>query len=186
MRIMCRCIGRKPASDAAGWRSRRPPWAAEWASAAWGWSSGRSAAGCTPEVRGAARRRNAGGDAYKARFEQAIVEVGCTLRTRVNRRDCLEDDRPAIAGRTGRPGRGAETQLRMRRMRAAPIAESPTHGWRPSGRGLPQCSATAEALDYSLNRWSSLLRYSEDPRVPIANDDDEQQIRPRHHGRVSV
>jgi transposase len=48
---------------------------------------------------------------------------------------------------------------------------------------LPEGSATAKALDYSLNRWPALTRYLEDARLPIDNNHDEQQIRPWATGR---
>ena len=44
-------------------------------------------------------------------------------------------------------------------------------------------TATARALDYSLQGWTALTRFLEDPRLPIDNNDDEQQIRPRSTGR---
>ena len=44
-------------------------------------------------------------------------------------------------------------------------------------------TATAKAIDYSLNRWRALVRYLDDPRLPIDNNHDEQQIRPWATGR---
>lgn len=77
----------------------------------------------------------------------------------------------------------AETRLRIRRERAAPAAAS-LHGWLTAQRQrVPEGSATAKALDYSLNRWDALTRYLEDPRLPIDNNHDEQQIRPWATGR---
>lgn len=46
-----------------------------------------------------------------------------------------------------------------------------------------QGSWTAKALDYSLNRWEALVRYIDDPALPIDNNHDERQIRPRATGR---
>ena len=48
---------------------------------------------------------------------------------------------------------------------------------------VPDGSATARAIDYSLNRWSALTRYLQDPRLPIDNNHDERQIRPWATGR---
>ena len=48
---------------------------------------------------------------------------------------------------------------------------------------VPPGSATVKALDYSLNRWAALTRYLDDPRLPIDNNHDEQQIRPWATGR---
>ncbi len=44
-------------------------------------------------------------------------------------------------------------------------------------------TATAKAIDYSLNRWAALTRYLDDPALPIDNNHDEQQIRPWATGR---
>lgn len=43
---------------------------------------------------------------------------------------------------------------------------------------VPPGTATAKALDYSLNRWAALTHYLDDARLPIDNNHDEQQIRP--------
>lgn len=43
--------------------------------------------------------------------------------------------------------------------------------------------ATAKAIDYSLKRWAALMRYLDNPALPIDNNHDEQQIRTRATGR---
>ena len=48
---------------------------------------------------------------------------------------------------------------------------------------VPNGSATAKALDYSLKRWVALTRYLEDGAVPIDNNAVENQIRPWALGR---
>lgn len=76
-----------------------------------------------------------------------------------------------------------EERLRERRTRAAPIAQvlhSRLLDFRPK---VPDGSATARAVDYSLNRWAALTRHLGDPALPIDNDFDEQQIRPWATGR---
>ena len=77
----------------------------------------------------------------------------------------------------------AEDRLRERRTRAAPVAQA-LHKWllefRPK---VPNGSATAKAMDYSLHRWAALTRYLGDPAFPIDNNFDEQQIRPWATGR---
>ncbi len=70
-----------------------------------------------------------------------------------------------------------EDRLRERRMRAAPIAAA-LHDWLVMYRAkVPEGSATAKAMDYSLKRWGALTRYLDDPALPIDNNFDEQQIR---------
>jgi len=48
---------------------------------------------------------------------------------------------------------------------------------------VPNGSATAKALDYSLKRWVALTRYLEDGADPIDNNQVENQIRPWALGR---
>ena len=43
---------------------------------------------------------------------------------------------------------------------------------------VPEGSATAKALDYSLKRWVALTRYLDHGAVPIDNNAVENQIRP--------
>jgi hypothetical protein len=77
----------------------------------------------------------------------------------------------------------ADDRLRKRRTRAAPVAQvlhKRLLEFRPK---VPDGSATAKAIDYSLHRWSALARYLVDPALPIDNDFDEQQIRPWATGR---
>jgi hypothetical protein len=54
--------------------------------------------------------------------------------------------------------------------KAAPLAKA-LHDWMLTQRDLvPNGSATAKALDYSLKRWVALTRYPEDGAVPIDNN----------------
>lgn len=48
---------------------------------------------------------------------------------------------------------------------------------------LPDDSATAKALDYSLKRGIALTRYLDDGQLPIDNNHIEQKIRPIAIGR---
>lgn len=48
---------------------------------------------------------------------------------------------------------------------------------------MPEGSATAKALDYSLKRWVALMRYLDDGAVPINNNQVENTIRPWALGR---
>jgi len=48
---------------------------------------------------------------------------------------------------------------------------------------VPEGSAIAKALDYSLKRWIALARYLNDGAVPIDNNGGENQIRPWALGR---
>jgi hypothetical protein len=72
---------------------------------------------------------------------------------------------------------------RIRQEKAAPIIDA-LHTWMIAQRQLvPEGSAIAKALDYSLKRWIALTRYLDDGAVPIDNNWCENQIRPWALGR---
>ncbi len=48
---------------------------------------------------------------------------------------------------------------------------------------MPEGSATAKAMDYSLRRWPALTLFLGDAQVPIDNNWVENQIRPVALGR---
>lgn len=76
-------------------------------------------------------------------------------------------------------------QLRqeMRQKKARPIMET-LHTWLLTQRAqVPNSSGTAQAIDYSLKRWSALTHYLDDGQVPIDNNWIENQIRPIALGR---
>ncbi len=76
-----------------------------------------------------------------------------------------------------------EERCRIRQEKAAPLAKA-LQDWMLTQRDLvPNGSATAKALDYSLKRWVALTRYLEDGAVPIDNNPVENQIRPWALGR---
>ena len=65
-----------------------------------------------------------------------------------------------------------EQRLHERRTRAAPIAKA-LHDWLIAQRTkITNGTATAKAIDYSLNRWVALTRYLENPALPIDNNHD--------------
>src|SRR5690348_9254956 len=50
---------------------------------------------------------------------------------------------------------------------------------------VPDGSATAKTINYSLNRWEALTRYLDDGNLPIDNNWVENRIRPVAQGRAS-
>jgi hypothetical protein len=48
---------------------------------------------------------------------------------------------------------------------------------------VPEGSASAKALDYSLRRWEALARFVEDGQLPVDDNWIENQIRPIAIGR---
>jgi transposase len=133
---------------------------------------------------------------YKALFELGVTEVGCMAHARRKFVELRAANKSSIAGpalelfgqlyqveRDIQALADATQRLRHRRTRAGPIAKA-LHDWMTAQRGkVPPGTATAKALDYSLNRWAALTRYLDDARLPIDNNHDEQQIRPWATGR---
>jgi hypothetical protein len=71
----------------------------------------------------------------------------------------------------------------LRQARARPIADA-LHQWMQVHRlQVPDGTATAKALDYSLKRWAALTRYLDEGALPIDNNRVENLIRPWALGR---
>lgn len=76
-----------------------------------------------------------------------------------------------------------EDRRRIRQEMVVPILKT-LHDWMLAQRDLvPNGSATAKALDYSLKRWVAATRYLDDGAVPIDNNQVENQIRTWALGR---
>ncbi len=134
---------------------------------------------------------------YKAGFEQGITEIGCMAHARrkffdlhvANKSQLAEQALHSIAGlyEVERQAKemSDEGRWRLRQELAVPIAGK-LHEWMFAQRDLvPDGSATAKALDYSLKRWVALTRYLDDGAVPIDNNAVENQIRPWALGRAN-
>jgi hypothetical protein len=70
----------------------------------------------------------------------------------------------------------AEQRFRLRQLRSKPITET-LRQWLVLHR---QCAsdgtAIAKAIDYSLNRWTALMRFLDDGAVPTDNNWIENRI----------
>ena len=74
-------------------------------------------------------------------------------------------------------------RLRMRKERSQPLWEEMRVWLRLERTRVPDGSAIAKAIDYSLNHWVGLGRYLLDGDVPIDNNYVENRIRPWALGR---
>lgn len=134
---------------------------------------------------------------YKALFEKSVVEVGCAAHARrkfdelyANHRSELAAEALQLFGKLYEIERQAREQrldavgrARLRQERARPIADA-LQRWLIAHRTkVPDGSATANAIDYSLKRWSALTRYIDDGNLPIDNNWVENRIRPVALGR---
>lgn len=80
-------------------------------------------------------------------------------------------------------GLSADDRLSIRQSSSKPLCEE-LHVWLQLERQrVPEGSATAKAIDYSLNRWEALTNYLADGNVQIDNNHLENLIRPWAMGR---
>ena len=76
-----------------------------------------------------------------------------------------------------------DERQRIRLLKAQPMADA-LHTWLQLQRyRVPDGSATAKAIDYSLKRWVALTRYLDDGDLPANKKWAENQIRPIAIGR---
>jgi transposase len=132
---------------------------------------------------------------YKACFGQAVTEIGCMAHARRKFYDLHKANQSQLAeyalrqiGLLYEIERQAKTlapdqRQQLRQERAWPLLDA-FHRWLMQQRQIvPNGTAIAKAIDYSLNRWSALSRYCDDGAVPIDNNWVENQIRPWALGR---
>ncbi|QRF63077.1 IS66 family transposase (plasmid) [Variovorax paradoxus] len=78
---------------------------------------------------------------------------------------------------------GPGERLRVRQARSRPAADL-LHAWLMANRQkVPDGSATAKAIDYSLKRWAALTRFIDDADLAADNNRIENLIRPIALGR---
>jgi hypothetical protein len=119
---------------------------------------------------------------YKASFDLGITEIGCMAHARrkffdlhvANKSQLAEQALHSIGWlyEVERQVKDIsdEERWRLRREIAVPGAQK-LHEWMLAQRDLvPEGSATAKALDYSLKRWAALSRDLNDGAVPIDNN----------------
>ena len=132
---------------------------------------------------------------YKACFELGVTEVGCMAHARRKFHELWANNASQIGEQAlkffgqlydvEREVTGADDQARLdaRRQRSKPVADA-MHQWmRQQRQKIPDGSATARAVDYSLKRWIALTRFLEDGSLPIDNNWVENRIRPIALGR---
>jgi len=132
---------------------------------------------------------------YKACFEQGMTEIGCMAHARRKFYDLHVANQSQLAEQALHSigllyeierevrDRLPDERWRIRQEKAAPIADA-LHAWMLAQRQrVHEGTAIAKALDYSLKRWTALVRYLDDGRVAIDNNWCENQIRPWALGR---
>lgn len=124
-----------------------------------------------------------------------ITEVGCWAHARRKFHDLQLANQSQIAEHAVRQmaqiyaverevkDLSAEERLRIRQEKSMPLVQT-LHEWLLLNRQkVPQGSATAKAMDYSLRRWRALTRFLQDAQLPVDNNWIENQIRPIAIGR---
>jgi transposase len=132
---------------------------------------------------------------YKAILAKGVTECGCLAHARRKFFDLHANNKSQIAEQALKyfrqlyeverelQGLDAATRREMRQAKAKPIADA-FHEWMAAHRSkVPDGSAIAKALDYSLTRWTALTRYLDDGTLPPDNNHVENQIRPVALGR---
>ncbi len=132
---------------------------------------------------------------YKACFEMGVTEAGCLAHARRKFHELWVNHQSPIGERAlkffiqlydiEREVRemDAAQRKRIRQDRSRPVADA-LHLWLTEQRKkVPEGSATAKAIDYSLGRWPALTRYIDDGELPADNNWVENQIRPIALGR---
>ena len=132
---------------------------------------------------------------YKAGFKQGLTEIACMAHARRKFHDLHVANKSQIAEQAlgyirqlyeierEAAEKSVIERYQIRQARAKPIIDN-LHRWLQAQRQkVPNGSGTAKAIDYSLKRWSALIRYLDDGAVPIDNNWVENQIRPWALGR---
>jgi transposase len=132
---------------------------------------------------------------YKAMFQLGVTEAGCLAHARRKFHELWDPHKSPVAEQALKffvalydveqevKTLDPEERRRRRQEQAQPIAKD-FHVWLQAQRGrVPDGSATARAIDYSLGRWTALTLYLDDGAVPCDNNWVENQIRPIAIGR---
>jgi transposase len=132
---------------------------------------------------------------YKALFRLGITEAGCMAHARrkfhqlwANHKSQIAEEALPLFGRLYEIEREVQNldgnqRKAIRQQRSRPAADA-LHVWLAAQRQrVPDGSATAKAIDYSLGRWGPLTRYLDEGALPIDNNWVENQIRPIAIGR---
>jgi len=134
---------------------------------------------------------------YKALFATGVTEVGCMAHARrkfhdlwANNRSQIAQEALALFGSLYDIERDiqdldADDRVRIRQLRARPITDTLYQWLLVHKQKVPEGSATAKAINYTLGRWGALMRYLEDPALPIDNNWVENRIRPIALGRAN-
>jgi transposase len=127
---------------------------------------------------------------YKALFAQGITELACLAHARRKFFDLYAANQSPIAAEALRrigelydverqtQEMDAASRLHTRQQEARPRLDALQIWLRQTRISVADGGGTARALDYSIKRWSALIRYTESGILPIDNNPVENSIRP--------
>jgi len=132
---------------------------------------------------------------YKQLIGEQITEAGCWAHARRKFFELHKANQSQIAVQAleqigqlyeierQMQGAPADERLRMRQQQSRPVVDK-LKSWLTDNRTkVPEGSATAKAIDYSLRRWQALTVFVDNAQLPIDNNWVENQIRPIALGR---
>ncbi len=132
---------------------------------------------------------------YKACFELGVSEVGCMAHARRKFHELWANHGSQVGENVLKffselsdierevAGLDPPERKRIRQEKSSKVADA-LHQWLVGQRAkVPEGSATARAIDYTLKRWVALTRFIEDGDLPIDNNWVKNQIRPIALGR---
>ena len=132
---------------------------------------------------------------YKQLLTQGITDAGCMAHARRKFHDLFVNHKSQVAeaalpffSRLYQVEQKTATltaseRQQLRHAESQPIMAS-LRAWLVAQRQVvPEGSAIAKAIDYSLKRWAALTRFLDDGDIPIDNNWNENRIRPIAIGR---
>src|SRR3990167_6528227 len=132
---------------------------------------------------------------YKALIASGVTEVGCLAHARRKFFDLHAAKQSQIAdfalqqfARIYEIERevkehNADQRRAIRQQQTKPLLDALNQWMVLQRQKVPEGSASAKALDYSLRRWEALTRFAGDGQLPLDNNWIENQIRPIAIGR---
>ena len=132
---------------------------------------------------------------YKAGFANGITEAGCLAHARRKFFDLHAAHKSQIAQFAleqfarvydiEREVKELDTDMRLeiRQAKSKPVLDALQKWLLLQRQKVPDGSASAKAIDYSLRRWTALTRFAGDGQLPVDNNWIENQIRPIAIGR---
>jgi transposase len=132
---------------------------------------------------------------YKQLMGQKVKEAGCWAHARrkffelhVANKSQIAEQALAFIGQLYEiermvAGASEQERLRIRQTQSRPVMETLQRWLQEHRAKVPEGSATAKAIDYSLRRWQALSGFIDNAQVPIDNNWIENQMRPVALGR---